>query len=57
MGSIGGAKPDAVVRSFFGVNYVRTSADGQVRSLIHGSTYHGYYRLADLEGRPMTGRR
>ncbi len=53
---IAGAKPEAVARSFFGVNYVRTSADGHLRFLIHGSTYHGYHRLADLEGRPMTGR-
>jgi spermidine synthase len=53
---IGGAKPEAVARSFFGVNYVRTSADGQLRFLTHGSTYHGYHRMADLEGRPMTGR-
>ncbi len=53
---IAGAKPEAVARSFFGVNYVRTSADGQLRFLTHGSTYHGYHRLLDLEGRPMTGR-
>ncbi len=56
LASVSGIRPETVVRSFFGVNYVRLSDEGQVRSLIHGTTYHGYYRVADLEGRPMTGR-
>jgi spermidine synthase len=56
MSSIGGAKPDAVVRSFFGVNYVKTSPDGDLRLLMHGSTIHGAHRLRDLDGKPMTGR-
>jgi len=52
---IAGAKPEAVTRSFFGVNYVRLSAEGDLRYLMHGSTYHGYHRIKDLDGRPMTG--
>jgi SAM-dependent methyltransferase len=54
--TIPGGKESLAVRSFFGVNYVRTSADGDFRLLLHGSTVHGAHRLRDLEGRPMTGR-
>ncbi len=48
MASIGGAPPEAVVRSFFGVNYVKASADGDFRLLMHGSTVHGAHRIRDL---------
>jgi SAM-dependent methyltransferase len=54
--TIPGGKDSLAVRSFFGVNYVRTSATGDVRLLLHGSTIHGAHRLLDLDGQPMTGR-
>ncbi|MGL5138762.1 MAG: spermidine synthase [Beijerinckiaceae bacterium] len=44
------------VRSFFGVNYVKTSPNGQFRILTHGSTIHGAVRIADEKGNPVTGR-
>jgi hypothetical protein len=44
------------VRSFFGVNYVRMAVSGQAHLLAHGSTIHGAFRFADLDGKPMTGR-
>lgn len=53
---IGGAKPEAVARSFFGVNYVKRSADGALRFLMHGTTYHGFHRLAGPDGAPLAGR-
>jgi hypothetical protein len=48
--------PEAITRSFFGVNYVRLSQDGQVRHLTHGSTVHGAHRIKDLDGTPLNGR-
>ncbi len=48
---------DAVERSFFGVNYVHKSADGQFRLLKHGSTIHGAVRITDLEGNPTKAQR
>jgi SAM-dependent methyltransferase len=54
--TIPGGKESLAVRSFFGVNYVRASATGDVRLLLHGSTIHGAHRLLDLDGKPMTGR-
>jgi hypothetical protein len=56
MSPIGNARHEVATRSFFGVNYVKTDPTGQLRLLMHGSTIHGAYRLADLEGKPMTGR-
>jgi hypothetical protein len=47
---------EATVRSFFGVNYVRLSTDGQARLLLHGSTIHGAHRILDLDGKAMTGK-
>jgi hypothetical protein len=47
---------EAVVRSFFGVNYVKLNAAGDFRVLTHGSTFHGGVRIRDLEGKPMKGR-
>lgn len=51
-----GSQPEAVVRSFFGVNYIKRSPDGQAYLLTHGSTIHGAHRILDLDGKPMTGR-
>jgi predicted O-methyltransferase YrrM len=56
LSTISGGRDELAVRSFFGVNYVRLSPDGDVRLLVHGSTIHGAHRLRDPEGRPMTGR-
>jgi hypothetical protein len=44
------------VRSFFGVNYVKISPNGQFRILTHGSTIHGAVRIADENGKPVSGR-
>jgi hypothetical protein len=49
-------KPEAVTRSFFGVNYARVSADGTQRVLQHGSTVHGALRLRSETGEPIVGR-
>ncbi len=54
--TIPGGRDSLAVRSFFGVNYVRTSPNGDMRLLMHGSTIHGAHRLLDLDGKPMTGR-
>jgi predicted O-methyltransferase YrrM len=54
--TIAGAKPEAVVRSFFGVNYVQADETGRLRLLRNGSTIHGAHRVLDEDGRPMTGR-
>jgi hypothetical protein len=43
-------------RSFFGVNKVYESPDGQFRYIRHGSTIHGAMRLRTPEGQPVTGR-
>jgi SAM-dependent methyltransferase len=44
------------VRSFFGVHKVTETADGQFRTLMHGTTEHGAERIRDGEGKPVTGR-
>jgi hypothetical protein len=44
------------VRSFFGVHKITTTADGQFRTLQHGTTEHGAQRLRDGNGQPVTGR-
>ncbi len=36
------------VRSFFGVSEITTSADGKLRYLAHGTTYHGAQRLDQI---------
>ncbi len=51
-----GGKSELVVRSFFGVNYVKLINEGQLRILSHGTTIHGAIRVLDLEGKPMQGR-
>jgi precorrin-6B methylase 2 len=43
-------------RSFFGVNKVYESPDGQFRYIRHGSTIHGAVRVRTAEGKPVTGR-
>jgi hypothetical protein len=40
-------------RSFFGVHRVVTSPDGELRTLLHGTTIHGAQRIRDAEGRPI----
>ncbi len=55
MAPIGTARHELATRSFFGVNYVKVDETGQVRLLAHGSTVHGAYRFAGLDGKPMTG--
>ncbi|NJO23381.1 MAG: fused MFS/spermidine synthase [Sphingomonadales bacterium] len=40
-------------RSFFGVHRVTTIANGQVRTLLHGTTIHGAQRIKDEEGRAI----
>ncbi len=44
------------VRSFFGVHKILTTADGQFRVLMHGTTIHGAQRLMTNDGRAVTGR-
>jgi spermidine synthase len=48
---------DVVERSFFGVNYVQKSADGQFRLLKHGSTIHGAVRIKDMNGNALVATR
>jgi precorrin-6B methylase 2 len=43
-------------RSFFGVNKVYESLDGQYRYIRHGSTIHGAMRIRTAEGEPVVGR-
>ncbi|MBD2745708.1 fused MFS/spermidine synthase [Microvirga sp. BT688] len=43
-------------RSFFGVNKVYESPDGQFRYIRHGSTIHGAMRIRTADGQPVTGR-
>lgn len=40
-------------RSFFGVHRVTTISNGQVRTLLHGTTIHGAQRIKDEDGRPI----
>jgi spermidine synthase len=51
-----GDNREMVVRSFFGVNYVKTGVSGNTRILSHGSTVHGAVRIRDLDGKPVQGR-
>jgi len=44
------------VRSFFGVHKIYDTRDGGYRVLMNGTTIHGAQRLADKEGKPLTGR-
>jgi hypothetical protein len=44
------------VRSFFGVLKVNETANGQFRTLSHGTTLHGGQRIRDNKGQPVTGR-
>jgi hypothetical protein len=44
------------VRSFFGVHKITDTSDGQFRTLQHGTTEHGAQRIADEQGKPITGR-
>jgi hypothetical protein len=43
------------MRSFFGVNKIYESADGEFRVLMHGTTIHGAQRIRNDEGRPVAG--
>jgi hypothetical protein len=43
-------------RSFFGVNRVKETGDGQFRVLIHGTTLHGAIRIRNADGSPFIGR-
>jgi hypothetical protein len=40
-------------RSFFGVHRVTTTSDGQVRTLLHGTTIHGAQRIKSEAGHPV----
>lgn len=40
-------------RSFFGVLRITPSADGQMRTMMHGTTLHGAMRLVDAVGQPV----
>jgi hypothetical protein len=44
------------VRSFFGVHKITETADGQFRTLMHGTTERGAERIRDVEGKPLAGR-
>lgn len=44
------------VRSFFGVNKVYESINGQYRVLMHGTTIHGVQRIRTEDGKPVFGR-
>ena len=44
------------LRSFFGVSKIRESADGQMRLLQHGTTFHGAQRIRNTDGTPADGR-
>jgi hypothetical protein len=44
------------VRSFFGVNKIIDTPDGEHRVLMHGTTIHGAQRIRDADGKPITGR-
>ena len=43
-------------RSFFGVNKVAVSRDGQYRLLFHGTTLHGAERIRNADGTEYTGK-
>lgn len=49
-----GASASHAVRSFFGVHRVVSSANGDMRLLMHGTTVHGAERRLDAEGRPLS---
>jgi hypothetical protein len=44
------------VRSFFGVHKIYDTPNEQYRVLMNGTTIHGAQRLADHNGKPITGR-
>jgi hypothetical protein len=44
------------VRSFFGVHKIYDTPNEQFRVLMNGTTVHGAQRLADNNGKPITGR-
>lgn len=44
------------VRSFFGVHKIVTTANGQYRVLMHGTTIHGAQKLLNDDGSAVTGR-
>ncbi|MDO8533861.1 MAG: fused MFS/spermidine synthase, partial [Xanthobacteraceae bacterium] len=44
------------LRSFFGVNKIFESANGEYRVLMHGTTIHGAQRIRNDKGNPVTGR-
>lgn len=50
------ARDELAIRSFFGVNKVQISNDGQYRRLTHGTTLHGAMRIRDDRGQLITGR-
>jgi len=51
-----GVKRAETIRSFFGVNKIFVTVDGQFRVLSHGTTIHGAMRVRDRDGNPVTGR-
>jgi len=57
MGDVGVHDRDQLaIRSFFGVNKVQISNDGQFRRLTHGTTLHGTMRIANADGTPAPQR-
>ena len=52
----GESAPLAQTRSFYGVLTVRALEDGQFHALIHGNTKHGWQRMKQADGSPVTGR-
>jgi membrane protein implicated in regulation of membrane protease activity len=50
-----GIAPIETARSFFGVHKVAEVADGKVRVLYHGTTFHGAQRLRNEDGTPVGG--
>lgn len=57
MGDVGLHDRDQLaIRSFFGVNKVQISNDGQFRRLTHGTTLHGTMRIANADGTPAPQR-
>ena len=50
-----GSKNESI-RSFFGVNKVYETTDGEFRVFMHGTTIHGAQRILDENDKPVTGR-
>jgi hypothetical protein len=44
------------VRSFFGVVKITDTADGEFRTMMHGTTEHGAQRIREADGSPVSGR-